>query len=94
MTGSPLRVHAVLAGENAREGVADREQCRLRVRRELEGVFGTLEAEGGQREAQGLVRLAEDLAAFGERLGEGSSHPHLLGTLSREEERGLHRCPA
>ena len=78
-------------GEDARGGDGDGQDRGLRVLGELELVFGALEDELREGEAEGLVGLFEDGSSDGEVVVEIAAHPYGLGALAREEE-GNFRC--
>src|ERR1700722_6361441 len=67
-------------------GDRDGEDRGLRVLGELELVFGALEDELREGEAEGLVGLVEDGARGGELVVEIASHSNGLRALTRKEE--------
>src|SRR5581483_2487829 len=98
-----IRMNA-LRREHRQGGRRDGKQRGLLVFRELKLIFGTLEAEPGEREIEGFIGLLEYGRRFGERFGKGSAHPCKLGTLAWKEEgclgqlssyylRRARRCP-
>jgi len=76
----PALAHRVQASH------ADRQDCGLGVDRVVQVLFGTLEAEPGQREAEDLVGPPKDAACRCGCVVEGFAHAHVLRALSREYE--------
>ena len=74
------------ARARARGGDGDGEDGGLGVLGELELVFGALEDELGEGEAQGVVGLFEDGAGGGEVVVEVAAHADGLRALAGEEE--------
>jgi hypothetical protein len=72
--------------EDAEGGDGDGEDGGLGVLGELEGVFGAVEDEVGEREAEGVVGLFKDGPGGGAGVVEGAAHADSLGALAGEEE--------
>ncbi len=62
-----------------------RQDGRLRIRRQLELILGSLEAELRDRKTQRLVRNAKDLARGGTGVIEGATHSDRLRALSGKD---------
>src|SRR6185295_15654592 len=73
-------------GESAVDRDRGREQSRLGVRGQVQLVLRPLEAEAGERQAEGGVRLLEGRAGRRGNLGPGSPHADLLRALAGEDE--------
>jgi hypothetical protein len=85
MAGDEGRLDAS-CGEDALRGNADRENRRLRVLRQHQLVFGTLENDLCETGERGF-RLVEHRAGFRVRIGQRAAHAHLLGALTWKYER-------
>ena len=80
VTGGQVGLNAALL-EGGGRGHAGREDGRLGIGRELEGVRRPLEAEAGEGKAQGLVGLLPHHGGGGRGLREGPPHAHGLRAL-------------
>jgi hypothetical protein len=85
VTGGEDRGDAAF-GQHACGGDRNGEDCGLRVFRELELVFGTLEDELREGKSQSFVSFVEDGAIGGKVVVEISAHTDSLGALTGEEE--------
>ena len=72
--------------EDAEGGDGDGEDGGLGVLGELEGVFGAVEDDVGECEAEGVVGFFEDGAGGGVGVVEGAAHAYGLRALAGEEE--------
>ena len=80
-------------GQDTGSGDGDGEDGGLSVLGELEGVFGAIEDDFGEGEAEGFIGFFKYGAGCGKGFSEGASHANGLGALAGKEEGWLdHRC--
>src|SRR5271165_1519106 len=89
MTGDVLRPESVLR-QDAEGGYRYGKQRGLRIFGELEGAFGTVEAELGEGKSKRVIGLREGVFRHWEILGEAFPHTRELRSLPGKQEGCLH----